>query len=373
MIAAAAEKAPDVRAGPDISIIVPCYNEVGNVGPLVAALERALDGRRWEVIFVDDNSPDGTTAAVHALARADSRVRGLCRIGRRGLSSAVIEGALSSSAQIVAVMDGDMQHDESRLGALIDAVQSGACDIAVGSRHVEGGDNSGLANAWRHTLSDGGIKLAQMLLPVRLGDPMSGFFALRQDLFARIAPHLSGTGFKILVDLLLSSPQPLQVQEIACGFRARVAGESKLDALVMLQFVALLLDKLCRGWLPLRFVAFALVGVVGIGTNLLVMQCARALGADFPLAQGIGTVVAMIVNFQLDNNFTYRDRRLRGVRCVWGLLLFMVVCSVGALANVGVADMVYHQSRAFNEASVAGALIAVVWNYAMSSTIIWRP
>ncbi|MCP1269783.1 glycosyltransferase [Acetobacter cerevisiae] len=363
----------DVQAGPEISVIVPCYNEVGNVGPLVAALERALAGRRWEVIFVDDNSPDGTTAAVRAIAQRDSRVRGLCRIGRRGLSSAVIEGALSSSAQVVAVMDGDMQHDESRLGALVDAVQSGACDVAVGSRHVEGGDNSGLANAWRHALSDGGIKLAQLVLPVRLGDPMSGFFALRQDTFARIAPHLSGTGFKILVDLLLSSPQPLRVQEIACGFRERLAGESKLDAVVMLQFVALLLDKVCRGWLPLRFVAFALVGLIGIGTNLLVMQAARALGADFSIAQGIGTVVAMIVNFQLDNNFTYRDRRLRGVRCLWGLLLFMLVCSVGALANVGVADMVYNQNREFNEASVAGALIAVVWNYAMSATIIWRP
>lgn len=369
----AAAVAAEEQAGPEISIIVPCYNEVGNVGPLVAALGRALAGRQWEVIFVDDNSPDGTTAAVHAIARQDFRVRGLCRIGRRGLSSAVIEGALSSSAQVVAVMDGDMQHDESRLGALVDAVQSGACDVAVGSRHVDGGDNSGLANAWRHALSDGGIKLAQMILPVRLGDPMSGFFALRQDVFARIAPHLSGTGFKILVDLLLSSPQPLRVQEIPCGFRARLAGESKLDALVMLQFVALLMDKLCRGWLPLRFVAFALVGLVGIGTNLLVMQCARALGADFSVAQGIGTVIAMIVNFQLDNNLTYRDRRLRGMRCVWGLLLFMLVCSIGALANVGVADMVYNQSREFNEASVAGALIAVVWNYAMSSTIVWRP
>lgn len=368
----AAVVAAGVQAGPEISVVVPCYNEVGNVGPLVAALERALAGRRWEVIFVDDNSPDGTTAAVNAIAQRDSRVRGLCRIGRRGLSSAVIEGALSSSAQVVAVMDGDMQHDESRLGALVDAVQSGACDVAVGSRHVEGGDNSGLANAWRHALSDGGIKLAQLILPVRLGDPMSGFFALRQDTFARIAPHLSGTGFKILVDLLLSSPQPLRVQEIACGFRERLAGESKLDAVVMLQFVALLLDKLCRGWLPLRFVAFALVGLIGVGTNLLVMQCVRALGVHFSMAQGIGTLVAMVVNFQLDNNFTYRDRRLRGVRCLWGLLLFMLVCSVGALANVGVADMVYHQHREFNEASVAGALIAVVWNYAMSATIVWR-
>lgn len=215
-----------VVKGPDISVVVPCYNESANVAPLVKALEQALTGRRWEVIFVDDNSPDHTSQRVRDLARNDARVRGICRIGRRGLSSAVIEGALSSSAQVVAVMDGDLQHDESRLGALIDAVLNNTCDVAVGSRHVEGGNNAGLANAWRHVLSDGGIWLAQRVLPVKLTDPMSGFFALRQETFAAIAPRLSGTGFKILLDLLLSAPKPLRVQEVPCGFRPRVAGKA---------------------------------------------------------------------------------------------------------------------------------------------------
>lgn len=358
---------------PVISVIVPCYNEVANVAPLVAMLESVLAGRHWEVIFVDDNSPDGTTAAVRALARQKSHVRGICRVGRRGLSSAVIEGALSSSAQVVAVMDGDLQHDETRLIALVDAVAEGTCDVAVGSRHVEGGSNAGLANAWRHALSNGGTWLAQRFLPVRLTDPMSGFFALRQETFAAIAPNLSGTGFKILLDLLLSSEKPLRVQEIACGFRARVAGESKLDTLVMIHFAALLLEKFSRGLLPLRFVAFCLVGLVGVGTNLGVMQLARLCGAGFSMAQAIGTLVAMVVNFYLDNNFTYRDRRLRGQRCVWGLLLFMLVCSFGALADVGVAHIMYTQSYQLNQASLAGAVLAVVWNYTMSSTIIWRP
>ncbi|MBS0965216.1 glycosyltransferase [Acetobacter okinawensis] len=362
-----------VPAGsPDISIIVPCYNEVANVAPLVAMLEKALEGRRWEVIFVDDNSPDKTTDAVRALARQKAYVRGICRIGRRGLSTAVIEGALSSSAQIVAVMDGDLQHDESRLIALIDAVGSGACDIAVGSRHVEGGSNEGLANAWRHALSDGGIWLAQRFLPVRLSDPMSGFFALRQQTFEAIAPRLSGAGFKILLDLLLSSKQPLKVQEIACGFRPRVAGESKLDTLVMIQFAALLLEKFSRGLVPLRFVAFCLVGLAGVVANLGVMHLVRLFWGSFSTAQAIGTIAAMGVNFYLDNNFTYRDRRLHGRRCVWGLLVFMLVCSVGALADVGVAHMMYAQSYRINEASLAGAVLAVVWNYTMSSTIIWR-
>ncbi|MFT9066714.1 MAG: glycosyltransferase family 2 protein [Acetobacter syzygii] len=357
---------------PQISIVVPCYNEVANVAPLVTMLEKVLAGRSWEVIFVDDHSPDGTTGAVREQARQKPYVRGICRIGRRGLSSAVIEGVLSSSAQVVVVMDGDLQHDESRIVALIEAVTSGTCDIAVGSRHVEGGSNAGLANAWRRALSDGGIWLAQCFLPVKLTDPMSGFFALRQETFAAIAPRLSGAGFKILLDLLLSSEKPLTVQEVACGFRPRVAGESKLDAVVMLQFAALLLEKFSRGMVPLRFVAFCLVGLVGVGVNLGVMQMARLLGVEFSTAQGIGSVAAMIVNFFLDNSFTYRDRRLRGRRCLWGLVLFMLVCSVGAVADVGVAHMMYAQSYKLNEASLAGAVLAVVWNYAMSATIIWR-
>lgn len=361
------------QGGPDVSIIVPCYNESANVRPLVEMLRKVLDGRRWEVIFVDDNSPDGTSDVVRALAQEDSHVRGLCRIGRRGLSSAVIEGALSSSAQVVAVMDGDLQHDESRLPALIDAVAGGGCDLAVGSRHVEGGSNQGLANAWRHALSDGGIWLAQRFMPVRLTDPMSGFFAIRQDRFRQIAPFLAATGFKILLDLVLSSPTPLKVQEIPCGFRARVAGESKLDVVVMLQFGALLVDKLCHGLVPLRFIAFCGVGFAGVLTNLVIMRLALLAGADFSLAQGVGTVVAMIVNFFLDNTVTYRDRRLKGARAARGLLLFMLVCSVGAVANIGIARLLYDQGHMITEASVAGAIMAAVWNYAMSSTIVWRP
>ncbi|NHN83493.1 glycosyltransferase [Acetobacter musti] len=364
----------ETRTGsPEITVVVPCYREAANVRPLVDALTKALAGRSWEVVFVDDNSPDGTIDQVRALAEINWRVRGISRIGRRGLSSAVIEGALSSSARYIAVMDGDLQHDETQLGALIDAVAGGGCDIAIGSRHVEGGDNSGLANAWRHALSDGGIRLAQMMLPVRVGDPMSGFFALRRDFFARTAPRLSGQGFKILMDLILSAPGPVRVEEIPCTFRPRVAGESKLDVLVLLQFAALMLDKLFRGWLPIRFLAFAAVGAVGVAVNLAVMNVMRLAGAEFETAQATGTLIAILVNFWLDNTLTYRDRRLRGSRLYGGLIVFLLVSSVGAWANIGIAQLFRADGQGWGQASAAGAVIGVVWNYAVSSTLIWRP
>ena len=356
---------------PELSIIVPCYNERANIRPLVAGLEAALRGIAWEAVFVDDDSPDGTAAEVRALAAADARVRCIRRIGRRGLSSAVVEGALSSSAAFVAVIDGDMQHDETRLPDLLAAVRAGA-DIAVGSRHVPGGDASGLAGAWRHRISAAGTRLARRALPVPLHDPMSGYFLLSRPLFEALAPRLTAQGFKILLDLVLSAPTPLRLVEIPCQFRSRNAGRSKLDVLVLIQFAALLLDKLGHGLLPLRFVSFAMVGLVGVAVHLLVLSGARRLGADFATAQLAATLVAMLANFQLNNVVTYRDARLRGAALARGLPVFLVGCGLGAYANIGIAQLLYSDHAGWTPAGLAGAAIGLVWNYAISATLVWR-
>jgi len=364
---------PRDHGAPLLSVIVPCFNERPNVAPMIAKLDAALAGLAWEVIYVDDNSPDGTAQEVRRIAQDDARVRCIRRIGRRGLASAVIEGALSSSADYVAVIDGDLQHDETRLPVMLAALQGGGCDLAVGSRHVEGGDNAGLSNRWRHALSDGGIRLAQALLPGRLSDPMSGFFMLPRPLFEEIARSLNGQGFKILVDLVLSSPGQLRVLEIPARFRQRVAGESKMDALVLVQFAGLLLDKVFGGLLPLRFFSFALVGVLGVLVHLLVLALLRqSTGMGFEAEQSIATVVAMVFNFQLNNAITYRDHRLKGPRLWRGLLLFMVVCGIGAVANIGIAGVLYKQHTAWSVAGAIGAVIGVVWNYAVSATLVWR-
>ncbi|HQT73000.1 MAG TPA: glycosyltransferase [Acidiphilium sp.] len=360
------------RCGPTLSVVVPCYREEPNVAPMVAALDAALAGIDWEVIFVDDDSPDGTAAAARALARTDTRVRCIRRIGRRGLSSAVIEGALSSSATFVAVIDGDLQHDETIIPAMLDAVRAGA-DIAVGSRHVGGGDAAGLASPLRQRLSGAGIGLAQKLAGVAISDPMSGFFLLRQALFEDLAHRLNGQGFKILLDLLLSAPAPLKVAELPYRFRPRAAGESKLDILVMVQFAGQFVDRALGGMVPLRFIAFALVGLFGIFVNLAAMQASRAAGLDFGPAQTLGTIVAMVANFEMNNRLTYRTMKLRGARYWQGLVLFMLVCGLGAIANIGIAGALYRGADANGlAASAAGSAIGVVWNYAVSATLVWR-
>jgi len=358
---------------PMLSVVVPCYNERPNVAPMIAKLDAALKGIAWEVIYVDDNSPDGTAAEVRRIAQTDPRVRCIRRVGRRGLASAVIEGALSSSAAYVACIDGDLQHDETRLPVMLEALHSGEYDLAVASRHVEGGDNAGLAGRWRHLLSDGGIKLSQMFLPVKLTDPMSGFFMLPRALFEELAHGLNGQGFKILLDLVLSSPAPLRVKEVPATFRERVAGESKLDMLVMMQFGGLLLDKICGGLLPLRFISFALVGALGVLVHLAILTALRkSTGLDFEIEQIMATIVAMIFNFKLNNSITYRDQRLRGPRLWRGLVLFVVVCGVGAVANVGIANALYQSHTGWTAAGAIGAMIGVVWNYAVSATLVWR-
>ncbi len=360
---------------PRLAVVIPCYNEAANVAPMVERLDAALAGIAWEAIFVDDDSPDGTAARAKAIAARDPRIRCIRRIGRRGLASACVEGILSTAAPYVAVIDGDLQHDETILPRLLAAVESDAADIAIGSRNVEGGAMGQGLSPVRRMVSDGGAALANAALPVKVADPMSGFFAMPRAVFDELAPRLTATGFKILLDVLLSAGRPLRVAEIPYTFRAREAGESKLDAAVLVEFGGLLADKALGGVVPLRFMAFALVGAIGVLVHLLVLGLLHGIGPfGFAAAQWIATFVAMTANFLLNNRITYRDRRLRGAALPRGLLLFYVVCGLGAAANVGIAGLLVRDDVLnWGLAGAAGALLTVVWNYAVSSTLVWRP
>jgi dolichol-phosphate mannosyltransferase len=358
-----------------LTVIIPCYNEAANVAPMVELLRTALEGLAWEAVFVDDDSPDGTAAAARAIAATDPRIRCIRRLGRRGLATACLEGMLASSAPYVAVIDGDLQHDERILPRMLALLEAGEADLVVGSRHVAGGTTGEGLSAGRAAVSDMGGKLARMMLPVPVSDPMSGFFMLPRALAEELVPRLTARGFKILLDLILSSPRKLRVAEVPYEFRARTAGASKLDAKVLLEFAGLLLDKALGGVVPLRFLAFASVGVVGVLVHLAVLSLLH-LGAEAPpfgTAQWIATLVAMTVNFWLNNRITYRDVQLRGPALWRGLVLFYLVCGIGAAANVGISSLlVRDEILAWGLAGAAGALLTVVWNYAVSSTLVWR-
>ncbi|PSO15640.1 glycosyltransferase family 2 protein [Bradyrhizobium sp. MOS003] len=358
--------------GPELSVIVPTFNERDNVAVLYRRLEATLGSVAWEVVFVDDNSPDGTWDVVRALAQQDSRVRCIRRIGRRGLSGACIEGILASSAPYVAVIDADLQHDETQLPKMLLLLASDEADLVVGSRYIEGYKTEGF-NKQRAGASALATEFARKMLRVEIADPMSGFFMIRRDRFEQLAPKLSVHGFKILLDVVATAHGGLRAVEIPYTFGARQHGESKLDSMVALDFLGLVLAKLSNDIVSLRFILFAMVGGIGLVVHLTTLFIGLQLfKAPFAEAQAAGAIVAMTSNFILNNFLTYRDQRLKGFALLRGLIAFYIVCSVGLLANVGVAFSVYDQEPIWWLAGMAGALMGVVWNYAMSGLFVWR-
>ncbi len=357
--------------GTDLTVVIPTYNERANVAEVVRRLDACLEGRHWEVIFVDDDSADGTADEVRRLARDDGRVRCLQRIGRRGLSSACIEGMLASSSPLIAVMDGDLQHDEALLPKMMDELSRGDLDIVIGSRYVEGG-GIGEWSRKRALASRFANSLSKAVTRAELSDRMSGFFMLRREVFEEAVRGLSGIGFKILLDIFASSPRPLRFTELPYEFRIRQAGTSKLDTEAAWSYLVLLLDKLFGNLIPVRLIAFLLVGSFGILVHLSAFALLfKGLGYAFVPSQVIATLVAMVSNFSLNNVLTYRDVRLRGLRWLWGLLSFIVACSMGAIANVSLAAYLFEMEMQWTLSAFAGILVSTVWNYAVTSLYTW--
>ncbi len=360
---------PAPAGSAELAVIVPTFNERDNLELLLTRLDAALHGIEWEVVFVDDNSPDGSAAAIRHLARTNPRIRCLQRIGRRGLSTAVIEGMLASSAPYLAVIDADLQHDETLLPQMLSRLKAEGLDVVIGSRHVAGG-GVGDWNRRRVAISRIAARLARLVVAADLADPMSGFFMLTRPAFEQTMRRLSGQGFKILLDLFASTPVRYRFAEIPYVFGPRLHGDSKLDSLVVWEYLLLILDKTIGRWVPVRFVAFAAVGASGVAVHFLILYLALQAVA-FPVAQALATLAAMTSNFALNNFLTYRDRRLTGLRFFTGLASFYAVCSLGAVANVGIATAAFAQHYTWWMSGLAGAAVGVVWNYAVSSVVTW--
>lgn len=353
-----------------LSLVVPTFNEQANIRELVGRLEKCLGPAGWEVIFVDDDSPDGTARVVRELASTDARVRCLQRIGRRGLSTACIEGLLAGAAPVLAVMDADLQHDESILPLMLQQIEAGA-EVVVGTRYANGG-GTGDWDASRITMSLVATRMSRMILKQPVSDPMSGFFMLRRTVLEGAVRQLSGIGFKILLDILASSPNMVKVAEVPYTFRSRLHGESKLDHMVIWEYAMLLADKMVGRFVPVRFLAFSLIGGVGVLVHLAVLSLTlKVFGVGFTAAQGLATVLAMVFNFGLNNALTYRDRQLRGLNWLRGLASFMVACSVGAVANIGIATYLFEHRTSWLPAALAGILVGAVWNYAVTQLYTW--
>ena len=235
----------------NLIIIIPTLNEVDNVAPLIANLERALEQISWSALFVDDDSTDGTYDLLRTLAFERPHVQAIRRIGRKGLSSACIEGMAMATSPHIAVMDADLQHDEYLIRPMLELLEKDRLDLVAASRFSRGG-SVGPLSARRALMSRTANALSARLCGVRLSDPMSGFFMLRKGLFHEVYPGLSGHGTKILLDIVTAARRPLRCAELPLRFRKRYSGESKLDAAVIGEFLYLLGLKTLHRLIPPR-------------------------------------------------------------------------------------------------------------------------
>jgi dolichol-phosphate mannosyltransferase len=356
----------------ELAIVIPTFNERENIRPLLLRLEAALSGIGWEVIFVDDDSPDGTADLVRHEARQNAKVRVLHRIGRRGLASACVEGVLSSSTSYFAIMDADMQHDEKLLPRMLERLKEEGLDVVIGSRYVEGGSVAGWNDKRRLVSRVSGRAARLVMKNARLEDPMSGFFIMRREVFDRVVHNLSQLGFKILLDLFASAPQPLRFAELPYHFREREHGESKLDSMAAWEYGMLLADKLFGRFMPPRLLLFGAIGGLGLLVHMAVLAVALTAGLAFAIAQTIAVFTAMTFNFTLNNLITYRDQRLQGLAWLQGIISFYLICSIGAVANVGIATLIYHEDSVWWLAGLAGALVGAVWNYVLTAFYTWK-
>jgi dolichol-phosphate mannosyltransferase len=356
----------------ELSVVIPTYKERQNIAPLVAALEAALQGVNWEVIFVDDHSPDHTADAIRELALTNPRVRILERIGRRGLSSACIEGMMASPAPCLAVMDADMQHDETILPEMLHLLQSRKLDLVVASRRTAGGSMGEFAKK-RVRLSDLGSRVSKLVCHCDVTDPMSGCFFVNSEFLRASVPRLTGAGFKLLVDILASSPTRPRVAEVPYRFRNRLAGESKLDVNVELEYLFLIVDKIVGRYIPARFALFVAVGSLGLLIHLSILGIFQLFDtAAFSLGQVVATLSAMMFNFFLNNLVTFRDRRLKGIALVRGIVIFYAACSMGVLINLSFAHRLLSAGLPWYLAGLSGVAISSFWNYGVNTIVTWR-
>lgn len=365
----------------ELAVVLPTYNERANIRPMIARLEAALAGIAWEAVFVDDDSRDGTAEELRQVAQADRRVRVIQRIGRRGLASAAIEGICATAAPVVAVMDADQQHDPALLPGMLADVRSGEWDIVCASRFAAGASTAQWNEPRRERASSLANALARKLTGLDLSDPMSGYFAMRTASVRENAHKLSGIGFKLLLDIVATVDGPLRIKEVPIDFAPRTAGQSKLDRTVLFEFLVGLYDKWLGRVIPTRFALFGTIGALGVVVHMAVLSAFLAafggrfedqVVSTFEAGQTLAALVAMTFNFALNNTLTYADQRLRGA---WPLLRgwakFALTCSVGLLANVGVAAVLVREGLHPYPAALAGIAIGSVWNYALSSRFVW--
>ncbi len=356
---------------PKLSIVIPTYNESGNVPVLVSRLHPCSPP---QVSIGKPSSSTTTRSTALPASFGDRRPRPPRPPHPSHRPPRPLLGLRRRHALLlrpfIAVMDADLQHDETVLPAMLNKLENDSSTLSSlpVTRPAAAWANSPRARPTQQSRK----KLAAVVCHANVSDPMSGFFALRASYLLEVVHHLSQSGFKILVDLLASARRPVALGEIPYTFRSRLTGESKLDSSVLVSYLYLLADQLFGRWLPLRFVLFCLVGAGGVLLHLFCLYTGLQLGLHFSAAVIIATVVAMTANYVVNNVFTFVDRKRKGVQWFTGLLLWYAACAIGVFLNLRVADTLYAHNLGWLIPGIAGLTVAAVWNFAVTNVMVWR-
>ena len=360
-----------------ISLIVPAYNECLNIPTLVQRVGLALasTGEPYELIIVDDNSPDGTADMVRGLQSTYPWLKLLVRKNERGLSTAVIAGWRIASGDVLGCMDADLQHPPEILPKLVERLRASGADIVVGSRHVRGGGVSDWSLA-RRLVSWTATLMATLILPGTLGnlrDPMSGFFLLRRDVLT--GAELRPLGYKILLEVLAKGNYK-QIEEVPFVFEERAKGGSKIGTSTMLQYVLHLIRISLETGEAARIGKFALVGLSGAVVNLVLYRLLIALNCAVWVAASIAASIAIVNNFIGNEWFTFWETHnaLPGWKRIWQrFLAFSLLSGVGLLINVGIVEILVGTRHVhWLIGLIAGIGFAGAWNFFSNANVTWQ-
>ncbi len=374
-----------------ISVILPTYNESGNIALLIDRLKTVLKSIPHEIIVVDDNSPDRTWEIVEKISEKNPWVRVIRRIEDRGLSSAVLTGMAVANGEVFAVMDADLQHDESILPEMFRAIHDDRMDICIGSRGIEGG-SYGNWSATRRFMSWVAAFMAKVMLPVNVKDPMSGFFVISRETYQKSADKINPRGFKILLEFIGRS-RGLAIKEIGYTFKNRIHGETKLSSSVIKNYLIALWDLRFGKYVTPTFLMYCLVGASGVLVYSLVLAACRVLVLQdffsglllrmdpnsFSMLAAVET--SIISNYFLNNYFTFYERRHSGKKKIAGFVKFQLVSLLGLIVQIGVFQMLQANGfligilsegfrNIFNNA--LGIVVATVSNYYLNLNFTWR-
>jgi len=359
-----------------ISVIIPTYNEYKNLPNILDQLLNLETIFEKEIIIVDDNSSDGTQNLARSYSQNDRRIRLISRLGRSGLSSAIKEGCLCASGDLIVIMDADGQHEPKSILNGLKKFDNKNIDITIGSRFLDESIIKGLSSK-RESGSSIANFLARFTLHSRykkLTDYMTGFIILKRNSCIKYIEKIDVNGFKFLYELLSLSKGKLTVIEIPLVFGFREFGQSKLDLAVIWDFLISLIHNFFGRIIPRRAFSFALVGLIGVFVQMFVIYFLLwVTDFDFEKVLPIGVILAATSNYTINNILTFRSNKLSGKNFYFGLFKFLLVASLPIIANIGVVNLFYKQlsSNTFS-AQIAGILVVFIWNYAASSRVVWN-